>query len=112
MDVKPAFLNGVLEEKAYIKQPQGCKVKGKEDKVLKLKKTLYRLKQAPRVWNARIYKYLQERNFIKYPYEYALYIKIQNGDILIVCLYVYDLITTSSNPSMFDEFKKEMTKGF
>ena len=29
-----------------------------------------------------------------------------------MCLYVDDLIFTGSNPSMFDEFKKEMTKEF
>ena len=56
MDVKSAFLNGVLEEEVCIKQPQGYEVQGKEDKVLKLKKTLYGLKQAPTAWNAQIDK--------------------------------------------------------
>lgn len=46
------------------------------------------------------------------PYEHALYIKAQNNDFLIVCLYVDDLIFKGSNPSMFNEFKKEMMKEF
>jgi len=50
MDVKSTFLNGVIEEEAYIEQPLGYKVKGQEDKVLKLNKALYGLKQAPRAW--------------------------------------------------------------
>ena len=54
----------------------------------------------------------QERNFIKCPYEHALYIKIQNGNIRIVCLYVDDLIFIGSNPSMFHDFKKEGMKEF
>ncbi|CAJ2639360.1 unnamed protein product [Trifolium pratense] len=112
MDVKSAFLNGVLDEEVYIEQPQGYEVKGEEEKVLKLKKALYGLKQAPRAWNARIDKYFQDKNFIKCPYEHALYIKAQGEDILIVCLYVDDLIFTGNNPTMFEEFKKEMTKEF
>jgi len=45
MDVKSAFLNGVLEEEVYIKQPLRYKVKEEEDKVIKLKMALYGLKQ-------------------------------------------------------------------
>ncbi|CAJ2651499.1 unnamed protein product [Trifolium pratense] len=112
IDVKSAFLNGVLDEEVYIEQPQGYEVKGEKEKVLKLKKALYGLKQAPRAWNARIDKYFQDKNFIKCPYEHTLYIKAQGGDILIVCLYVDDLIFTGNNPTMFEEFKKEMTKEF
>jgi Reverse transcriptase (RNA-dependent DNA polymerase) len=48
MDVKSSFLNYVLEEEVYIKQPLGYMKLGKEHKVLKLKKILYGLKQAPR----------------------------------------------------------------
>lgn len=112
MDVKSAFLNGFLEEEVYIEQPLGYEVKGQEEKVLKLKKALYGLKQAPRAWNVRIDKYFQDKNFIKCPYEHALYIKAQSGDILIVCLYVDDLIFTGNNPSMFEEFKKDMSNEF
>ena len=36
----------------------------------------------------------------------------KNGDILIVCLYVDDLIFTSNNLSLFEDFKKAMTKEF
>ena len=43
MDVNSAFLNGVIEEEVYIEQPMSYVVKGREDKVLKLK-ALYRLK--------------------------------------------------------------------
>ncbi|KAA0034928.1 retrovirus-related pol polyprotein from transposon tnt 1-94 [Cucumis melo var. makuwa] len=57
MDVKSAFLNGYLEEEVYLEQPPGYSVKDQGDKVLKLKKALYKLKQAPRMWNSRINKY-------------------------------------------------------
>uniref|UniRef100_A0A2N9ICE2 Integrase catalytic domain-containing protein n=1 Tax=Fagus sylvatica TaxID=28930 RepID=A0A2N9ICE2_FAGSY len=113
MDVKSAFLNGYLEEEVFVEQPIGYVVKGQEGKVLKLKKALYGLKQAPRAWNSRIDKYFQEKGFSKCPHEHALYCKVhENGDILIVCLYVDDLIFTGNNPSMFEDFKNAMAREF
>ena len=40
LDVKSAFLNGSLEEEVYVDQPQDFVVKGKEERVYKLKKGL------------------------------------------------------------------------
>ncbi|XP_071738725.1 uncharacterized mitochondrial protein AtMg00810-like [Rutidosis leptorrhynchoides] len=84
-----------------------------ENKVLKLKRALYGLKQAPRAWNSRIDKYFQQNGFTKCPHEHALYTKVsKEGDVMIVCLYVDDLIFTGSNPKMFEEFKKAMVREF
>ena len=47
MDVKTAFLNGLLKEDFYVAQPKGFIDPHFLDHVLYLKKTLYRLKQAP-----------------------------------------------------------------
>ena len=54
LDVKSAFLHGELSEDVYIGQPKGYVKKGKEQKVYKLHKALYNLKQAPRAWFSRI----------------------------------------------------------
>jgi hypothetical protein len=50
MDVKALFLHGDLEEKIYMKQPEGFVVKGKQELVCKLKISLYGLNQSPRMW--------------------------------------------------------------
>jgi hypothetical protein len=54
MDVKSAFLNGDLMEEVYVSQPPGFVVTRREDKVLKLRKALYGLHQAPRAWNQKL----------------------------------------------------------
>jgi hypothetical protein len=48
MDVKSAFLNGDLKEEVYVHQPSGFTIPDKEGKVLRLRKALYGLRQAPR----------------------------------------------------------------
>ena len=50
MNVKIVFLNGELKEEIFMQQRDGYKVKGQENKVYKLKKSLYGLKQASRQW--------------------------------------------------------------
>nr|GFA21714.1 retrovirus-related Pol polyprotein from transposon TNT 1-94 [Tanacetum cinerariifolium] len=50
MDVKTAFLNGILKEEVYVGQPLGFVSKQYPDHVYALDKVLYGLKQAPRAW--------------------------------------------------------------
>ena len=111
MDVKSSFLNGYLEEEIYLEQHLGYSVKGQEDKVLKLKKALYRLKQAPRTCNSIINKYFIDNGYIRCPYEHSLYIKTDShGDIFVIYLYMDDLIFTGNCTSMFEDLKKAMTQ--
>jgi len=63
MDVKSAFLNGVLEEEVYVEQPLGYMRRGEEKKVLRLKKAPYGLKQAPRALNERIDTYFKKNGY-------------------------------------------------
>lgn len=58
MDVKTAFLNGVIEEEVYIEQLKGYEIQDRVIHMCRLKKALYGLKQAPRAWYERIDKYL------------------------------------------------------
>ncbi|RDY10489.1 hypothetical protein CR513_04985, partial [Mucuna pruriens] len=50
MDFKCAFLNGIINEEDFVKQPPSFKSDIFPNHVFKLKETLYGLKQAPRAW--------------------------------------------------------------
>jgi len=112
LDVKSAFLNGVLEEEIYIEQLPGFVVKGQEAKVLRLKKALYGLKQAPCAWYNRIDQYFTNQGFKRSKSELTLYIKTQGHHTLLLSLYVDDLFYTETNTKMLMEFKEDMMKTF
>ena len=73
LDVKSAFVNGKLAETVFVRQPLGFTVKGEEHRVLQLRKALYRLRQAPRVWNAKLDATLGEHGFQRCATKHALY---------------------------------------
>ena len=63
MDVKCAFINGYLNEEVFVEQPKGFEDLHFLDHVLRLKKALYGLRQAPRAWYDRFTQYLLDRGF-------------------------------------------------
>ena len=61
MDVKGAYLNGILQETIYMEQPEGY-----EDgtgRVCRLVKTLYGLKQAGQEWNKELDGKLKDHEY-------------------------------------------------
>ena len=66
MDVKTTFLNGDLEEEIYMVQPEGCVISGQENKVCKLIKSLYGLKQTPKQWHEKFDQVLIKDVFFFY----------------------------------------------
>ncbi|CAL8169979.1 unnamed protein product [Prunus armeniaca] len=113
LDVKSAFLNGILQEEVYVDQPEGFVINGKEDKVYKLYKALYGLKQTPRAWYGEIDSYFAKCGFEKSLSEATLYTKTRGeNDILIVSIYVDDIVYTGNNQDMLDEFKEDMKEKY
>ncbi|WVZ51645.1 LOW QUALITY PROTEIN: hypothetical protein U9M48_002767 [Paspalum notatum var. saurae] len=75
MDVKSAFLNGFIEEEVYVRQPPGFESARFPDRVYKLRKALYVLKQAPRAWYARLKSFLLKSRFVMGSFFLGLQIK-------------------------------------
>lgn len=113
LDVKSAFLHGVLKEIVFVEQPEEYEMLGEEHKVHKLHKALYGLKQAPRAWYSKIEEYFTKEGFNKCELEHTLFIKTKRGGkLLIISLYVDDLIFTGNDEEMCAEFKASMKKRF
>jgi uncharacterized membrane protein len=84
LDVKSAFLNGVLNEEIYVEQPTSFKKLNSTNKVYLLKKALYGLKQAPRAWYNILDNHLLSLRFDRSMNEVTLYVKHVDGHKLIV----------------------------
>ena len=112
MDVKSAFLNGDLNEEVYVHQPPGFVVAGQEDKVYRLHKALYGLRQAPRAWNAKLDSTLKKKGFRQSNHEAAIYRRGSGNSLLLVGVYVDDLIITGAKEQDVESFKAEMKATF
>ncbi|KAJ4724838.1 Retrovirus-related Pol polyprotein from transposon TNT 1-94 [Melia azedarach] len=113
MDVKTAFLHGDLDKEIYMEQPEGFKIKGKEDYVCKLKKSLYGLKQAPRQWYKKFESVMGEQGYRKTSSDHCVFIqKFSDDDFIILLLYVDDMLIVGRNASKIDWLKKQLSKSF
>ena len=112
MDVKTAFLNGVLEEEVYVKQPPGFEDVDHPEHVYYLDKALYGLKQAPRAWYDRLAKFLFKNGYRRGVIDRTLFILEEEGKILVVQVYVDDIIFGSTNLALVEKFKDLMSSEF
>ena len=112
MDVKGAFLNGVLEEEVFVEQPKGFENPYFPNHVFKLKKALYGLKQAPRAWYARLNSFLLDLGFVRGEADRTLFIKGNKNHITVAQIYVDDIVFGSTCKEDLDIFVKNMTAAF
>ncbi|GJY03740.1 putative RNA-directed DNA polymerase [Tanacetum coccineum] len=111
LDINNAFLYGDLEEEVYMNLPEGFCDKN-EKKVCKLVKSLYGLKQAPRKWNEKLSSILFENGFVQSANDFSLFIKHDQGVILILLVYVDDIIVTGNNIDEINKFKQFLSSKF
>jgi hypothetical protein len=110
MDVKSAFLNSVLEEEVYVRQPPGFESGKYPHRVYKLRKALYGLKQAARAWYGRLRGFLFERGFEMGKVDQTLFLLRQGRDTLIVQVYVDDIVFGGSSNSLVATFAVDMSR--
>ncbi|WVZ83616.1 hypothetical protein U9M48_030744 [Paspalum notatum var. saurae] len=99
MDVKSAFLNGVIEEEAYVRQPPGFKSAKFTDRVFRLRKALLK-------------SFLLKSGFVMGSVDKTLFLLSRGGDTLIVQIYVDDIIFGGSSHALVSSFAEQMSREF
>lgn len=112
MDVKNAFLNGILQEEAYVEQPKGFEDPKHPDYVYKLKKALHGLKQAPRACYERLTTFLLESGFSRGGVDKTLFIKRESKHILIAQIFMDDIVFGSTTDKLAHNFSEHMQSQF
>jgi hypothetical protein len=104
MDVKNVFLNGVIHEEVYVRQPPGFESLKYPDRVYKLLNALYWLKQAPRAWYARLKMFLLEHGYVIESVDKTIFTLNHDTDFLLVQIYVDDIIFGGSSHTLVSRF--------
>ena len=92
LDVRNAYLYDELHKEIYMEQPEGFRVDGKEDFVLRLRQALYRLKQAGLAWWRALKQSMEEMGFISLISDAGVFIYKGEGLFVITIIYVNDAI--------------------
>ena len=103
LDVETAFFYGNLTKDSYMDQPQRFTSPGRENEVCHLKKTIYGLKQASRVWGERFSSILQQHGFTPCSADLCLFVQKMGNKTTFIAIYVDDVIIASDNKSAINE---------
>ncbi|KAG8497142.1 hypothetical protein CXB51_008390 [Gossypium anomalum] len=113
LDVKTAFLHGELEEDIYMQQPEGFIVLEKEDYVCLLKKSLYDLKQSPRLWYKRFDSFMTFHDFKRSSFDSCVYFKKNSdGSFMYLLLYVDDMLIAAKDKGKIRKVKAQLSEEF
>ena len=109
LDVKTAFLNGVLQDDIYMEIPEGvkCNEETKKTRVCKLKRTLYGLKISPKRWNERFTEEVNKLGLERDINDPCLFTWRKNNTGIILVDYWYCMLMISFWPAIIQRnFKK------
>lgn len=104
VDVVQAYLNSTLHHDVYLKPPDGSKVP--PDKVYKLVKGLYGLKQSGREWNVELDRHLRRLGFMGLSSAPCVYVKGKDDQMVVITAYVDDMLIISPSRKLVDQAKQ------
>ena len=110
MDVKNAFFNGDLSEEVYMQPPPSLSVES--NKVCYLRRALYSLKQAPRVWFVKFNFTISRVGYMTNYCDSALFFRRTDKGTILLLLYIDDMIITGDDLSGIQELKNFLSQQY
>ncbi|GMJ03309.1 cysteine-rich RLK (RECEPTOR-like protein kinase) 8 [Hibiscus trionum] len=111
LDVNNAFLHGDLQEELYMKVPQGFSTPG-DNRVCRLRKSLYELKQASKNWFQKFSGSLREIGFTQSGADNSLFTYMQGPFFTTILVYVDDVILAGNDPVTIKHVKSHLDSMF
>jgi hypothetical protein len=112
MDVKSAFLNGVIQEEVYVRQPPGFMNPKYPNRVYKLSKALYGVMQVPRAWYVKLKTFLLEHRYVMGSVYKTLFTLNHGTNFLLIQTYMDDIIFGASSHTLMSRFQEMMENKF
>ncbi|CAI5462925.1 unnamed protein product [Closterium sp. Yama58-4] len=110
IDVANAFLYAPVDAEIFVELPHGSNTNSTH--VCQLLKSLYGIKQAPRLWQQYLHTRLIRIGFKQLPHDQGMYRLTKNSDYILLIVYVDDLLYIGSTDGItwFEgELQKDLT---
>jgi histone deacetylase 1/2 len=112
LDVSNAFLHDELMKTVYCQQPTGFVNNEHPDYVCLLYKSMYGLRQAPRVWYQKFRTHVRSLSFVTTGPDMSLFVLRHSTDIIWLLLYVNDIILKASSTTRFQRIIQDLRGAF
>uniref|UniRef100_A0A5S6QZI5 Reverse transcriptase Ty1/copia-type domain-containing protein n=1 Tax=Trichuris muris TaxID=70415 RepID=A0A5S6QZI5_TRIMR len=113
IDVKTAYLSGELNVELFMELPPGFKQQSTEGKVLRLRRSLYGLKQSARMWNQVATDALKKMDFRSNRTDPCFFSRVEKEHgITYVLLYVDDLLMASASSDLTHHVEQQLNGYF
>jgi hypothetical protein len=108
LDIETAFLNSPLNEDIYIKNPFN------KSEIVKLLKSIYGLKQAPKDWCNCFSTFIISKGMIQVESDKCVFVRrnSKNNKLTILTVYVDDILITGDDDEYIAEIKRELALRF
>ncbi|CAI7887374.1 unnamed protein product [Closterium sp. NIES-54] len=108
IDVANAFLYAPVDAEIYVELPHGSH--GEPNQVCQLQKSLYEIKQAPRLWQQYLHARLTRIGFRQLPHDQGMYWLTKGDESILLIVYVDDLLYIGSTDNVTTWFEGELLK--